>query len=96
MLAKFRGFSIKNSQKLCLFFTHLHLNCIFICCFQAISSFYQKVLVEIVLKMANGLSIDNCLIQVRSCLQEEGIKLWLEPYHIEGIGTVDSEMEVIL
>lgn len=46
--------------------------------------------------MANGLSIDNCLIQVRSRLQDEGIKLWLEPYYIQGIGPVDAEMEVIL
>lgn len=46
--------------------------------------------------MAKGFSIDNCLIQVRSCLQDEGIKLWLEPYYIQGIGSVDSEMEVIL
>ncbi|XP_055305346.1 NEDD8 ultimate buster 1 [Sitodiplosis mosellana] len=43
--------------------------------------------------MANGLSIDNCLIQVRSRLQEEGIKLWLEPYHVEGIGSNDTELE---
>lgn len=44
--------------------------------------------------MANSLSIDNCLIQVRSCLQEEGIKLWLEPYYVQGIGPVDAELEV--
>lgn len=44
--------------------------------------------------MTNSLSIDNCLIQVRSRLQEEGIKLWLEPYYVQGIGSVDSEMEV--
>lgn len=45
-------------------------------------------------KMAGSLSIDNCLIQVRSCLQEEGIKLWLEPYYVQGIGPVDLELEV--
>lgn len=44
--------------------------------------------------MANGLSIDNCLIQVRSRLQEENIKLWLEPYYVQGIGPNDTELEV--
>lgn len=44
--------------------------------------------------MANGLSIDSCLIQVRSRLQEEGIKLWLEPYFIADIGPNDTELEV--
>lgn len=45
--------------------------------------------------MANfTLSIENCLIQVRARLQEEGIKLWLEPYYFEGIGAVDAELEV--
>lgn len=44
--------------------------------------------------MANGLSIDNCLIQVRSRLQEEGIKLWLEPYYVPGVGSNDTELEV--
>lgn len=44
--------------------------------------------------MTNSLSIDNCLIQVRSCLQDQGIKLWLEPYYTEGIGPVDAELEV--
>lgn len=44
--------------------------------------------------MAGSLSIDNCLIQVRSSLQGEGIKLWLEPYYVQGIGPVDLELEV--
>lgn len=44
--------------------------------------------------MASSLSIDNCLIQVRSCLQDQNIKLWLEPYYDQGIGPVDSELEV--
>lgn len=44
--------------------------------------------------MASNISIDNCFIQVRSSLQEEGIKLWLEPYYIEGIGPIESELEV--
>lgn len=43
--------------------------------------------------MAN-LSIESVLIQVRSRLQAEGIKLWLEPYHENGIGPVESELEV--
>lgn len=42
----------------------------------------------------HSLSIENCLIQVRACLQEEGIKLWLEPYYSEGIGPNDTELEV--
>lgn len=47
--------------------------------------------------MANhSLSIENCLIQVRSCLQEQGIKLWLPPYYLEGIEPVDSELEVLI
>lgn len=46
--------------------------------------------------MANsfGILIDNCLIQVRACLQGENIKLWLEPYYMQSIGPVDEEMEV--
>lgn len=44
--------------------------------------------------MANSLSIDNCLIQVRSRLQEESIKLWLEPYYVQGVGPNDAELEV--
>lgn len=45
--------------------------------------------------MANhSLTIENCLIQVRSSLQAEGIKLWLEPYYLQDIGPVDSEIEV--
>lgn len=46
-------------------------------------------------KMANhSLSIENCLIQVRAQLQTEGIKLWLAPYYLDGIGPVDVELEV--
>lgn len=43
---------------------------------------------------SNSLSIENCLIQVRACLQSENIKLWLEPYYVQGIGPVDAELEV--
>lgn len=38
--------------------------------------------------------IDNILIQVRSLLQQQGIKLWLEPYFYEEIGSIESEIEV--
>lgn len=41
-----------------------------------------------------SLSIENCLIQVRARLQEEGVKLWLAPYYVDGIGAVDAELEV--
>lgn len=44
--------------------------------------------------MSRNLSIENILIRVRSQLQSEGIKLWLEPYHVAGIGPVESELEV--
>lgn len=42
----------------------------------------------------HSLAIENCLIQVRSTLQAEGIKLWLEPFYLQDIGPVDSEIEV--
>lgn len=45
--------------------------------------------------MSSDLRVENILIQVRSKLQENGIKLWLEPYYTEGIGTIESELEVI-
>lgn len=38
--------------------------------------------------------VENILIQVRSLLQEKGIKLWLEPYHTDGLGPCDAELEV--
>lgn len=44
--------------------------------------------------MAISLPIENILIQVRAKLQNEQIKLWLEPYYEEGIGPIDSELEV--
>lgn len=44
--------------------------------------------------MAISLPIENVLIQVRAKLQSEHIKLWLPPYYEEGIGPVDSELEV--
>lgn len=44
---------------------------------------------------SSSLNIDNILIQTRCCLQSEGIKLWLEPYYLEGIGPNDAELEVI-
>lgn len=39
--------------------------------------------------------IDNCLIQTRSYLQSQGVKLWLTPYYEEGIGPIESELEVV-
>lgn len=44
--------------------------------------------------MANSLPIENVLIQVRAKLQTEQIKLWLPPYYEEGIGPIESELEV--
>lgn len=44
--------------------------------------------------MAISLPIENILIQVRSKLQNEQIKLWLPPYYVDGIGPIDSELEV--
>lgn len=44
--------------------------------------------------MAISLRIENILIQVRAKLQIEQIKLWLPPYYVEGIGPIDSELEV--
>lgn len=44
--------------------------------------------------MSANLRIDNVLIQVRSKLQEDGVKLWLSPYYEEGIGSNDDEIEV--
>lgn len=44
--------------------------------------------------MSGDLRVENVLIQVRSKLQEGGIKLWLSPYYEEGIGSVDDEIEV--
>lgn len=44
--------------------------------------------------MAISLPIENILIQVRAKLQNEQIKLWLPPYYEEGIGPIDSELEV--
>lgn len=45
--------------------------------------------------MSGDLRVENVLIQVRSKLQENGIKLWLSPYYEEGIGSVDDKIEVI-
>ncbi|BFF90170.1 NEDD8 ultimate buster 1 [Drosophila madeirensis] len=37
--------------------------------------------------------IDNTLIKVRARLRERNIKLWEEPYYLEGIGSIESELE---
>lgn len=44
--------------------------------------------------MSSKYNIENILIQVRVRLQENGVKLWMVPYYIEGIGPVDVELEV--
>lgn len=44
--------------------------------------------------MSGSLQIENILVQVRSRLQDGGVKLWIEPYYVEGFGPVDSELEV--
>lgn len=44
--------------------------------------------------MAGKYNIENVLIQVRAKLLENGIKLWLPPYYVEDIGSVDAELEV--
>uniref|UniRef100_A0A1A9WA10 UBA domain-containing protein n=1 Tax=Glossina brevipalpis TaxID=37001 RepID=A0A1A9WA10_9MUSC len=36
--------------------------------------------------------IDGIIIQVRARLQELGIKLWLEPYYLETLGSVETEI----
>lgn len=46
--------------------------------------------------MSGELKIENILMQVRSKLQENGVKLWLTPYYEEGIGPIDDEIEVRL
>lgn len=43
--------------------------------------------------MSADLRIENILIQVKSKLLENGIKLWLPPYYVEG-GACDAELEV--
>ncbi|XP_055845263.1 NEDD8 ultimate buster 1 [Episyrphus balteatus] len=37
--------------------------------------------------------IDNIIIQVRARLQQQQIKLWLEPFYYQEIGVVESELE---
>lgn len=44
--------------------------------------------------MSGELKIENILMQVRSKLQENGVKLWLSPYYEDGIGPIDDEIEV--
>lgn len=44
--------------------------------------------------MSADLRVENILIQVRCKLQETGVKLWLQPYYAEGIGSIDAELEV--
>ncbi|KAH8304916.1 hypothetical protein KR018_004642 [Drosophila ironensis] len=37
--------------------------------------------------------IDNTFIQLRARLRELDIKLWMEPYYFEGVGSIESEMD---
>lgn len=46
--------------------------------------------------MSADLSIGNILLQVKSKLLENGIKLWLAPYYVEGVGACDAELEVCI
>lgn len=46
--------------------------------------------------MSADLRLDNILIQVTSRLRENGIKLWLEPYHTDEFGTCTAELEVFM
>ncbi|XP_037050774.1 NEDD8 ultimate buster 1-like [Bradysia coprophila] len=43
--------------------------------------------------MSGDLKIENILMQVRSKLQEDGVKLWLSPYYEESIGPIDEMIE---
>jgi hypothetical protein len=40
----------------------------------------------------SDLNLENILVQLRDVLNSNGIKLWLEPYYVDG--PVDSELEV--
>lgn len=37
--------------------------------------------------------IDNTFIKLRARLRERDIKLWEEPYYLEGVGSIESEMD---
>lgn len=43
---------------------------------------------------ASHLKAEDILIQIRSKLQNDDIKLWLEPYYVPDIGTVEEELTV--
>lgn len=38
--------------------------------------------------------VGDILTLVRQKLQADGVKLWLPPYHIDGLGTCDEEIAV--
>lgn len=38
--------------------------------------------------------VGDILALVRQKLQADGIKLWLQPYHIDGLGICDEEIAV--
>lgn len=46
------------------------------------------------IKMSNSLKIENVLIQIRSLLNADKIKLWLMPYYDEQLGACEVELEV--
>ncbi|XP_030379452.1 NEDD8 ultimate buster 1 [Scaptodrosophila lebanonensis] len=37
--------------------------------------------------------MDNIFIQIRARLQQQGIRLWEEPYYSEGLGSIEAAME---
>lgn len=44
--------------------------------------------------MGAHLKTEDILMQIRSKLQDDDIKLWLEPYYFEDIGPSDDEINV--
>lgn len=44
--------------------------------------------------MGSQLKTEDILMQIRSKLQNDNIKLWLEPYYYEGIGSSEEELGV--
>ncbi|KAH8273385.1 hypothetical protein KR018_006519 [Drosophila ironensis] len=39
--------------------------------------------------------IDNIFIQVRARLQQQGVKLWEEPYYSEDLGSIEAALEIL-
>lgn len=55
--------------------------------------FFYKTFNQV--NMSVQLKTEDVLLQIRSKLQSDDIKLWLEPYYFEGIGPSDEEIQVI-